>query len=299
MSWTLTALEVPLRYVWKIARRAASTKTNFIVGLTRHGHTGRGEAAPNIRYGETPAALQAQFEALLAAGLHHVETLPELDELLAAHPGAHALSFALEAALTHWLAARAGQPVWQLLGVPAPARRVPTAFTLPIMPPGEVAGFLRAQQAARFSLLKIKLNQAEGLDLLREVSRALPDHPLLLDGNEAWPDADALLAFLEQAARLPGLQVRLLEQPLPAAAAADYRALRPRSPYPLVADESVTDAADFADIAQQFHGVNMKLMKAGGYRRGRRGKRSRITIGRSAACISARCSPMMRRGASG
>ena len=26
--------------------------------------------------------------------------------------------------------------------------------------------------------------------------------------------------------------------------------------------------ADFAEIARQFHGVNVKLMKAGGYRRG-------------------------------
>ena len=268
MSWTLTAHELTLRYVWKIARSAASTKTNFVVGLSRYGHTGRGEAAPNARYGETPALLQMQFNDLLAAGLHEVESLAALDELLAARPVAHALGFALEAALTHWLAARAGQPVWQFLGVAAPAGPLPTAFSLPIMPPGEVAGFLREQNAARFSPLKIKLNQAEGLDLLREVSRALPGHPLLLDGNEAWPDADCLLRFLEKAAALPGLQVRLLEQPLPAAAEADYRALRPRSPYPLVADESVTDTADFEDIARQFHGVNVKLMKAGGYRRG-------------------------------
>jgi L-alanine-DL-glutamate epimerase-like enolase superfamily enzyme len=37
---------------------------------------------------------------------------------------------------------------------------------------------------------------------------------------------------------------------------------------PLMADESVTDTADFAAIAEQFHGVNVKLMKAGGFRRG-------------------------------
>lgn len=268
MPWTLTAHELPLRYVWKIARNASNTKTNFVVALAQDGHTGRGEAAPNIRYGETPDALQAQFAGLQAAGLAQVSTLGALDELLAAQPVAHALSFALEAALTHWLAARAGQAVWHFLGAPAPARRLPTAFTLPIMPPGEVAGFLQAQRAVRFSPLKIKLNQAEGLDLLREVARTLPGHPLLLDGNEAWPDADSLLVFLEQIVGLPGLRVRLLEQPMPAAAAADYRRLRPRSPYPLVADESVTDTADFGDIARQFHGVNMKLMKAGGYRRG-------------------------------
>jgi L-alanine-DL-glutamate epimerase-like enolase superfamily enzyme len=266
--WSLTAHLLPLRYVWKISRNASVTKTNLVVQVAASGCTGRGEAAPNVRYGESPELLQTQFAALQAAGLAAVDSLEQLDLLLAATPVAHALSFALESALTHWLAACAGVPVWQWLGVPAPAAAVPTAFSLPIMEPGAVAGFLREQQASRFGLLKIKVNQAGGLDLLREVARALPGHALLVDGNEAWPDADSLLQFLEQAAALPGLNMRLLEQPLPAACADDYRYLQPRSPLPLLADESVTDTADFADIAQQFHGVNVKLMKAGSYRRG-------------------------------
>jgi len=267
-AWTLTTHELPLRYTWKIARNASTTKTNLVVQATQAGTSGQGEAAPNVRYGESPELLQAQFGALLAAGLPQASTLPELAALLAAHPVAHALRFALEAALTHCLAARAGQPVWQWLGVPPPAARVPTAFSLPIMAPGEVAGFIEAQGARRFSLLKIKVNQAEGLDLLRAVAQACPGHPLLVDGNEAWPDADSLLQFFEQAAAVPGLRMRLLEQPLPAALADDYRYLHPRAPVPLLADESVTDEADFAEIARQFHGVNVKLMKAGGYQRG-------------------------------
>ena len=266
--WSVTSLVLPLRYVWKISRNASATKTNLLVRVTDNGHLGQGEAAPNVRYGETPELLQAQFAGLLAQGLPEVATLAELDALLAAHPVAHALSFGLEAALVQWLAARAGQPVWQFLGVPAPAPAVATAFSLPIMAPGDVAAFLREQNAVRFDLLKIKVNATEGLELLREVARALPGHALLVDGNETWPDADGVLQFLERARALPGLRLRLLEQPLPAACAADYRYLRPRSCVPLLADESVTDTADFAAIAEQFHGVNVKLMKAGGFRRG-------------------------------
>jgi L-alanine-DL-glutamate epimerase-like enolase superfamily enzyme len=267
-TWTITAHELPLRYTWKISRNASTTKTNLVVQATQAGHRGQGEAAPNVRYGESPELLHQQFAALLAAGLPHANTLPELTALLTAYPVAHALSFALEAALTHCLAARAGQPVWQFLGVPQPPERVPTAFSLPIMAPGEVAEFIVQQQARRFSLLKIKVNQEQGLDLLRAVAQACPGQPLLVDGNEAWPDADSLLRFLEQAAAVPGLALQLLEQPLPAALAADYRYLRPRTAVPLLADESVTDEADFEEIAQQFHGVNVKLMKAGGYQRG-------------------------------
>ena len=266
--WTLTPHLLQLRYVWKISRNTSATKTNLVLRIAGHGQQGTGEAAPNVRYGESPELLQEQFNALLDNGLAEVVSLAELDALLVAHPVAHALSFALEAALVQWLAACAGQPVWQWLGVPPPAAAVPTAFSLPIMEPDEVAGFLREQDAVRFQLLKIKVNQAGGLDLLREVARVLPGHALLVDGNEAWPDADSVLRFLEAAAALPGLHIKLLEQPLPAALADDYRYLCPRSNVPLIADESVTDAADFADIAQQFHGVNVKLMKAGGFRRG-------------------------------
>lgn len=266
--WTLTAHELPLRYVWKISRNASTSKTNLVLRVTAQGHEGAGEAAPNVRYGETPALLQQQFEQLQVNGLAQIDSLDDLAALLAAQPVAHALSFALESALTHWLAACVGQPVWQWLGVSPPAASVPTAFSLPIMEVGDIASFLQAQNAARFSLLKIKVNAAEGLDLLREVSRALPGHALLVDGNETWADADSVLQFLERAAQLPGLNLQILEQPMPAALADEYRHLRPRSPVPLMADESVTDAADFAEIAQQFHGVNVKLMKAGSYRRG-------------------------------
>jgi len=267
-SWTITAYELPLRFLWKISRNASATKTNLVVQASQAGTNGRGEAAPNVRYQESPALLQAQFAELLANGLPAVDTLPDLTALLAARPVAQALRFALEAALTHCLAARVGQPVWQWLGVSEPARRVATAFTLPIMAPGEVADFMAAQRAGRFSLLKVKVNQAEGLDLLRAVALASPGQPLLVDGNEAWPDADSLLRFLKAAVLVPGLAMRLLEQPLPAACADDYRYLHSRVQVPLMADESVTDEADFEDIARQFHGVNVKLMKAGGYQRG-------------------------------
>jgi L-alanine-DL-glutamate epimerase-like enolase superfamily enzyme len=267
-AWTLTPHDLPLSYLWKIARNASAAKTNLVLQATQGTVSGRGEAAPNVRYGESPALLQAQFDDLLAHGLGEADTLPELAALLAARPVAHALRFALEAALTHCLATQAGQPVWRWLGVPPPNSRTATAFSLPIMEPGEVAGFLAEHRAERFRLLKIKVNQEGGLDLLRAVAAALPGRPLLVDGNEAWPDADSLLRFLEQARAVPGLRLQLLEQPLPAACAADYRYLRPRAGLPLIADESVTDEADFAEIAQQFHGVNVKLMKAGGYQRG-------------------------------
>ncbi|GGG36522.1 dipeptide epimerase [Hymenobacter glacieicola] len=269
-TWTLTSLPLPLRYTWKISRNASDAKTNLIVRVVDAQASGMGEAAPNVRYGETPEGLQAEFEQLQAAGLSQCATLPELTDFLAARPPAHALRFALESAWVHWEASRQQQSVAQWLGLAPPAQQVPTAMTLPIMEPGKVADFVREQNLGRFPWLKIKVNREGAVELLREVTRLLPGRELLIDGNEAWPDADSLLQSWEAIRALPGLQVRLLEQPLPAARADDYRYLKGRLGTPVFADESVTDEADFADIARQFDGVNMKLMKAGGYFNGLR-----------------------------
>ncbi|GAB2952927.1 dipeptide epimerase [Hymenobacter coalescens] len=272
LHWSVRSLELPLRFTWKISRNASDAKTNLLVRVADDAgrHVGWGEAAPNVRYGESPALLLQQFEQLQQAGLGLVQDLSDLTALLAQVPPAHALRFALESAYVHYLARQRGQAVPALLGVPTPLPAVGTAFTLPIMEPGEVAGFMARHGLSRFPLLKVKVNQEQGLALLGEVARLLPGRPVLVDGNEAWTDADALLSFIEQVQALPALNVQLLEQPLPAAHADDYRYLRPRSPWPLIADESVTDAADFADIARQFHVLNMKLMKAGGYLNGLR-----------------------------
>ncbi|MBT9394278.1 dipeptide epimerase [Hymenobacter sp. NST-14] len=279
LTWTLTPLRLPLRFTWKIARNASAHKTNLLVEVAGGGYQGRGEAAPNIRYHETPERLQTEFAALVTAGLGACETLAELTEFLARNLPAPALRFALESAFVHREAARAGQGVAAWLGVAPPIGPVPTAVSLPIMEVGAVAAFVREQGLGRFPLLKIKVNREGALDLLREVTRLRPGHPLIIDGNEAWADADSLHHSLEQIRHLPGLRVRLLEQPLPAACAADYRALKGQLGCPVFADESVTDDADFADIARQFDGVNMKLMKAGGYLNGLRMLRETRTHG--------------------
>ncbi|MCC2548124.1 dipeptide epimerase [Hymenobacter sp. BT175] len=270
LLWSLETRELPLRFTWKISRNASDVKTNLLVRVAAEqgGPVGWGEAAPNVRYGETPESLRAAFAGLLTAGLQSVTTLGELEELLDAAVTPHALRFAVESAFVHREARRRSQSVARLLGIPEPADAAPTAFTLPIMDPGLVAAFVKEQGMDRFPLLKIKVNEEGGHDLLQELTRLLPGRPLIIDGNEAWHDAESLLRFLESITAMPGLKVRLLEQPLPATCADDYRYLRPLSPYPVFADESVTDEADFADIARQFHGVNMKLMKAGGYRNG-------------------------------
>ncbi|AKQ44689.1 hypothetical protein TH63_02095 [Rufibacter radiotolerans] len=264
LSWTIEAHDLALRFTWKISRNATDLKTNLFVTVGDGQFQGRGEAAPNTRYGETPDLLQEQFANLQRNGLAAIESVEELQHLMAQHQAYPALRFAIESAYVHYLCRKKGQTVTEFLGV-TPVTSAPTAFSYPIMDPGKIAAFTKEHGLHRFEYLKVKVNQESGLDMLGEVVRASPRQGLIIDANEAWQDPDSLLRFFEG---LKKYQVLMIEQPMPSALQEEYLYLKKKSPYDLFADESVTDHADWELLQQQFHGVNMKLMKAGGYLNG-------------------------------
>ena len=263
LTWHVETRDLTLRYTWKISRNASDVKTNLFVTVGDGHVQGRGEAAPNTRYGETPDLLNQQFAALQAQGLPQVETVAELQALTQQVQVLPALRFALESAFIHYLCRQKNQTVPEFLGVEAVAS-APTAYSYPIMDPGKIAEFTAEHALHRFEYLKVKVNQETGLDMMAEVARAT-SQPLMLDANEAWQDPDAFIRFMEH---LKKYRIIMVEQPLPSALTDEYLYLKKHSPYDLFADESVTDHADWELLQQQFHGVNMKLMKAGGYLNG-------------------------------
>lgn len=265
LSWHIEAKQLELRYTWKISRNASDTKTNLFVRVTDQQHLGRGEAAPNVRYQETPELLLTQFQNLLANGLEYVSSLPELQTLLEQRSIANALRFAVESAYVHFTCMVQQVPVSQYLGLSA-TQAVPTIFSLPIMAPALVGGFIKENKLNRFKYLKIKVNQADAKALVRAVA-AVTEQPLIIDGNEAWSNPDELIPLLLELKDLP---IQFIEQPMPAHEHDAYRYLKKNTPFDIFADESVTDQPDFSQLQPEFHGVNMKLMKAGGYLNGRR-----------------------------
>jgi L-alanine-DL-glutamate epimerase-like enolase superfamily enzyme len=129
------------------------------------------------------------------------------------------------------------------------------------MEPGQVQEFIQANDLNRFRSLKVKVNEEQGLELVQEVLKST-QRKIVVDGNESWQSPDDLMRFLEV---LNPEQVLFVEQPMPASHATAYAHIKEITPIPLVADESVTDTADFELLRTEFHGVNIKLMKAGGY----------------------------------
>jgi L-alanine-DL-glutamate epimerase-like enolase superfamily enzyme len=103
----------------------------------------------------------------------------------------------------------------------------------------------------------------------------------LLDANEAFTDVEDCIRFLE---RIRSIPLEIVEQPLPSALYEEAKYLKRYCPFPLFADEAITHDPDFDRIQECYDGINMKLMKTGGYRQGveilrearRRGMRTMI-----------------------
>jgi len=141
----------------------------------------------------------------------------------------------------------------RLLGVTAPSPRQ-TAFTLSW---GSVDSMTAAaKSAAIYPWLKIKIGEG-GLEQVLAVAAARPDARLIIDANEAL-DAATLPVFLDA---LSGLNIALIEQPLPAG----HLEPLPDTSQIICADEGLHSIDDLEDMWELgYRAVNVKLDKCGG-----------------------------------
>jgi L-Ala-D/L-Glu epimerase len=257
MKLYLEKRHLDLKVNWKLSRNQTTFKENYIVNLETPGGKFLSEIAPNIRYGETPQSIHDQFETWQTnTKIDDLSDVHTLTQALDQSSLLHALRFGLESVFLKYFAHRDGQSLSEYLSLPAPMK-VPTCFSMPIIPVNEIKDYLAP--LARFSALKIKVNAETGLEMLKEIHQHTKAK-LRVDANEGWKDFDQFMQFQES---LKGMNIELIEQPFPAVMKAEYKALKKASPYVLLADESIEDAADFGELAEQFHAVNIKLMKTG------------------------------------
>ncbi|MDZ4669121.1 MAG: dipeptide epimerase [bacterium] len=265
MEWTIEKIKLDLKYTWKISRNVSTYKENLLVQCGHFGHFGLGEVAPNIRYDETPENLLAEFYAMQDALKDCPSTLPEFELWLSGFKIHNALRFGIESAFIHWLVKDKNTTIYDLLNIAKP-NKVASCYTLPIMDESDIENFYRTYKLHRFNYLKVKVNDAAALDMIKEICK-LGTHKIMIDANEAWKDLDELLRFIP---RLNIYPIEFIEQPMPAHMVAEYMELKKHSELCIMGDESVLNLPDFDLLEKQFHGVNMKLMKAGGYVNGLR-----------------------------
>ena len=260
LNWSIEEKRLELIYNWKISRSDALYKINFFITVKDGSGIGIGEVAPNLRYDEDPKKIQQQFALFLRHEPGNLKSIQELIELLTSLQLCNSLRFGIESAYVHYLSSQNHIKVYEVLKLRQP-KVIDTTYTLPIMKIGEIGEFIVKYNLKRFRSLKIKVNSSEGYETIKEVTKHYAN-PLKIDANEAWTNPDELLLFFE---KIKEFNIEFIEQPLPAKLKKEYIYLKQKSVFELIADESVTNSPDFNELKEQFHGVNMKLMKAGGY----------------------------------
>jgi L-Ala-D/L-Glu epimerase len=240
------------RELWQLSEpfsisRGTKTAAEVVVAAISDGvHTGRGEAVPYARYGETVDGVLAAVTGL------QIQDRTDLQSRL---PAGAARS-ALDCALWDLEAKQQSVTAARLAGISLPLRPCLTAYTISLGTPDAMAAAARA--VPHLPVLKLKLGGAGDIERLQSVRRARPDARLIADANEAWT-ADMLAEFLRAA---EAVNIETVEQPLPAGADDALEGIA--SSIPICADESVHTAADLPRLRSRYQAVNIKLDKAGG-----------------------------------
>ncbi|HEY0275325.1 MAG TPA: N-acetyl-D-Glu racemase DgcA [Paenirhodobacter sp.] len=243
---SVTADVFRLAEVFTISRGSRTEARVLTVRIERGGILGWGECVPYARYDESLESVTAQIN-----GLPGDITRAELQDALP--PGA--ARNAVDCALWDLEAKTAGKRVWDLAGLPVPVPMT-TAFTLSLDTPENMQR--AAAKHAHRPLLKIKLGTPDDMPRLEAVRRGAPKADIIIDANEGW----TVESYLDLAPHLVRLGVKLVEQPLPAAA--DEELIGLARLVPVCADESCHDRHSLGHLKGKYDVINIKLDKTGG-----------------------------------
>lgn len=261
MDWSYTQLRLQLLFTFKISRNASDFKTNYIIECHHEGIIGLGECAPNIRYGETLEHVEQQLQGFTQDNLFF-ETSISLYQYLSKAPFFQSVKNAIETAFLDYYAQKQQLKTHQLLHIECPPLAKSTMFTLPILEDAAIEPFYEEFKIYDYQQIKLKINKETATSTVRTLANIIGQRQLFIDANEAFPSLEEYLEFEKSIA---DINITFVEQPLPASHIEDYIKLKSISKWPIFGDESIISHPDMALIAQQFHGVNVKMMKAGGY----------------------------------
>ncbi len=260
-SWSIKELELPLKFTWNISRNSSDIKRNFIVTVRNGSIQGSGEVAFNVRYGENRDLILEKFEEFKNAAPLDFNGVENVVAFLDTMDLPQSLKFGIESSFVHYVSILSDKTVSQLMAT-STVSSVKTSFSIPIMETDKVENFIISNNLDRFSVLKVKVNQQNAFEFCKEILK-LTKVPLRIDANESFDSALEVMKFLDRFSDLS--RIEFLEQPLSSTLHEEALKLKKLSPVFLMADESVTKEDINNYFVERFDGVNIKLMKSGGY----------------------------------
>jgi L-alanine-DL-glutamate epimerase-like enolase superfamily enzyme len=246
-----------LNYPFSISNFSRTNTPIALVRLQYEGLIGYGEASMPPYLGETQESASHFFAKVSLRNFEPSEYLSIIEYIDNLEPGHHAAKAAIDIALHDLIAKIKGIPCYELLGSD-PAKMPFTSFTIGIDHPEIIA--IKMKDASPFHFIKVKLGSDQDQAIINTI-RSISDKPIYVDANRGWGSKEHALEMIEW---LATQNVHIIEQPLEINQLADMEWLKGKSPLPLFADESCRRLYDIENIANAFHGINIKLMKSTG-----------------------------------
>ncbi len=263
-------LSLPLAHPFKTALRTVERIEDVAVKVVGdNGMVGYGEAPPTaVITGDTPGSILCAIEDYIKPNLVGMD----LDDLPAVMNALNSCLIhntspkaAVDMALYDLWAKGRGKPLYQLLG--GARNSFETDLTISVNSVDEMVKDSLEAVKRGFTVLKIKVGK-EGMadiDRVTAIRKAVgTDVKLRVDANQGWTAAESVAIIKTMEAR--GLNIELVEQPVPADDIAGLKYVTGQVETPILADEAVfspTDAANLITI-RAADLINIKLMKTGG-----------------------------------
>ncbi|MGK7939773.1 MAG: dipeptide epimerase [Crocosphaera sp.] len=268
MRLTFQPFTVHKRFPLTISRGTTAKNTNLWVKIESENIEGWGEASHfSVTKGKKTNAEILQKElAQISPILEKFSPLERqgIETVLLENNVTSSLRAAIDTALYDWLGKKVNLPLWKLWGLNCD-RLVPISVTIGISSPEKAIE--RVKNWLNFidvKLLKIKLGSPDGIEADKEMILAIrketPHLPLTVDANGGWTLKDAI----DMSDWLAKQNVTYIEQPLNVGDEGNLSQLYERSPLPIFVDESCFNSEDIIKLSPFIHGINIKLMKAGG-----------------------------------
>ena len=264
MKLNLEIVDLPMRHPFTIAHGTTTVQQNLLVELSQDGCSGYGEGASCQAYDFTADSMLSAIEAVrpLIEG-HHLESPEGLWERMLPLLGQNRFALCALDEAAHDLWGKLNKaPVWRLWGLEL--RNLPLSnYTIGIDTIDKMVA--KMQEFDGWPIYKIKLGTSDDMAIVRELRRHTQAR-FRIDANTAWT-AEQVISY---APVLKELGVEFIEQPLKAGDWNGMRRVFGESVLPVIADESCLIEEDVPRCAGYFHGINIKLTKAGGLTPARR-----------------------------
>lgn len=262
--------DIPLKQPFITSKRRIDVIRDYVVKITTDsGVIGYGACAPTpVITGDTVGsilyAIEEVYKPLLVGTELSADLLPAVQKALFHNSSPKA---AVDLALYDLLAKESGKPLYQYLGGAGDTVHLETDATVSLGTPEVMVEEAKTHLSHGFTAIKVKLGGPKEADVerLKALSAVLGGSiSVRLDANQAWSVDDAV--YICSAAEDMGMNIELVEQPVPYTDLEGMVAVTRAVPFRVLADESIFSPTDAARLIKMggCDMVNIKLMKCGG-----------------------------------